>query len=120
MLRWIVILLVAALPLRSGMAAAQICPWMAAGLSAQVTGAGSTNTAVQAMNSMDAMDEDCLGMSAADGHCALQAGCAAPPLLPSHPQIASLQAVPVHTPWHAVYSLFTYSPVPQRIPILRD
>jgi hypothetical protein len=117
MLRWIVILLIAALPLRSGMAAAQLCPWMAAGLLSQVASATLPSAAMQAMDSMTTMGEDCLGMSTTDGHCTLQAGCAAPPLLPSHPKMASVQTVPMHTPWHAVHSLFTYSSVPQRIPI---
>jgi hypothetical protein len=117
MLRWIVILLIAALPLRNGMAAAQICPWMAVGLSVQVTGVEPAAASMQAADSMNSMEDDCPGMSVADGHCTLQAGCAVPPLLPSHPTIAGVKAVPVHMPWHAVHSLFTYSPVPQHIPI---
>jgi hypothetical protein len=112
MLRWIVLLLIFALPLRSGMAAAQICPWMAAGLSAQATSmqvpTGAANTA---------MDEDCAGMSAVDGHCTLQAGCAAPPLIPYAVTVTPTHTMPIHAPWHAVHTLHTYSPVPQRIPI---
>lgn len=117
MFRWIVILLIAALPLRSGMAAAQICPWMAAGWAAQLSSAEPAKAARTAPDAMLSMGEECPGMSAADGHCTLQAGCAAPPLLPSNPSLACAKTTPVHTPWHAVHSLFTYSLVPQRIPI---
>jgi hypothetical protein len=112
MLRWIVMLLILALPLRSAMAAAQICPWMAAGLSVQATSATALASAAET-----AMGEDCAGMSAADGHCTLQAGCATPPLIPHALTVNPTHTVPVHAPWHAVHTLFTYSPVPQRIPI---
>jgi hypothetical protein len=112
MLRWIILFLVLALPLRSGMAAAQICPWMAAGLSVQAT---SSQAPASAANT--AMGDDCTGMSAVDDHCTLQAGCAAPPLIPHAFAITPAHTMPVHAPWHAVHTLFTYSPVPQRIPI---
>jgi hypothetical protein len=113
MIRWLVILLLVALPLRSGMAAVQICPWMAAGLSAQ---AGS---ALPASVAIVDLGDDCAGMSSVDGTCALQAGCAATPLLPGRLKIIAPTAIAQHMPWHAVHSLFTYSPVPQRIPITR-
>jgi hypothetical protein len=112
MLRWIVMLLILTLPLRSGMAAAQVCPWMAAGLSVQ-----ATSVQAPANTSNPVMSDDCAGMSAADGHCTLQAGCAAPPLLPYAASINPTHTMPVHAPWHAVHTLFTYAPVPQRIPI---
>jgi hypothetical protein len=112
MLRWIVMLLILALPMRSGMAAAQICPWMAAGLSVQ-----ATNLQAPASAANTAMGEDCAGMSVLDGHCTLQAGCAAPPLIPYAASVNPTHTIPVHAPWHAVHTLFTYSPVPQRIPI---
>jgi hypothetical protein len=111
MLRCIVILLILALPLRSGMAAAQICPWMAAGLSVQTSEVQATTSA------SNPLVEDCAGMSAADGHCTLQAGCATPPLIPHTLTITPTHAMPVHASWHAVHTLFTYAPVPQRIPI---
>lgn len=111
MLRWIAILLILALPLRSGMAAAQICPWMAAGLSVQTSSVQASKT------SANAMGEDCADMSAADGHCTLQAGCATAPLIPHALTVTPTHAMPVHASWHAVHSLFTYVPVPQRIPI---
>jgi hypothetical protein len=65
MLRWIAILLIAALPIRSGMAAAQICPWMAVGISVQATSVSLVTTAA---TTTDTMGDDCPGMSVADGH----------------------------------------------------
>ncbi len=111
MLRWIAILLILALPLRGAMAAAQICPWMAAGLSVQASSVQVPASATHLIS------EDCASMSAVDGHCTLQAGCATPPLLPYYASITRFKTVPLHVPWHTVHSLFTYSPVPQRIPI---
>jgi hypothetical protein len=63
------------------------------------------------------MSEDCAGMSAVNGHCTLQAGCTASPLIPYAFTVTPTHTLPVHAPWHAVHTLFTYSPVPQRIPI---
>lgn len=110
-LRWIIILLIAALPLRSGMAAAQICPWMAAGLSAQMASPSTAATTV------DNFNEGCAGMSTVDGSCTLQAGCGATPLLPGDIQIVVVKIMPVHTSWQAAHLLYTYSPVPQHVPI---
>ena len=115
MLRWLVILLMVAVPLRSGMAAMQICPWMAAGLAVQTSAA--TGPASAAAAPQAAVQAECEGMSAADGHCTLSSGCAATPLVSSYRVTNMPQAMPVHTAWHRVYSLFTYSPVPQRVPI---
>lgn len=113
MLRWIAILLIAALPLRSGMAAAQICPWMAASLSAQATSAAPASAVAPSLQ------DDCAGMSAVDSQCALQVGCATTPLLSQPRQIITSTIPPLHAPWYAVHSLFTYPPVPQRVPIAR-
>jgi hypothetical protein len=132
MLRWIAILLIAALPLRGALAAAQICPWMAAGMVTVMVAvtpaaistdstipshqlAGATEEA--AMQDMRDMPGGCAGMSHADGSCTLQAACAATPLPVKTMPLALPQQTPVHMAWRAVDVRSVFMQVPQRVPI---
>jgi hypothetical protein len=111
MLRWIAILLMVALPLRSGLAAVQFCPWMAA-----AAAVAQTDT-TQAVSTEMGMGEDCPGASMVDGQCKLQTACSVTPVL--------RDAAPVDTPrisltrpvLAAVYAAVVFPPPPERVPI---
>jgi hypothetical protein len=109
MFRWIVILLIVALPIRSAMAGAQICPWMALDVVASASAADLAQP-------MQTMGDECPGMTA-DGHCALQVACTATPILTPLVKVNASMAITEHAVWHAVYSLTVFLPTPLRVPI---
>ena len=104
MVRWIVLVLAMALPLRGALAAQHFCPWME----------GATSAA--AMSGMS--PEDCAGMSEADGHCTLQTACTATPLLT--PSLARMPQVEAPAPQDQLLPV-EHSPtlaMPERVPIM--
>lgn len=112
MLRWIAILLMLALPLRSGLAAVQFCPWMAA----QTVEWNADQTT--AANSQPGAVDGSAGMAKTGNVCHLQKACAAAPILHETPAHVQCHTAPVHTAWRSVFSLSIDNAVPQPIPIV--
>ena len=107
MLRWIAVLLIVVLPMRSGMAAMQLCPWMAL---------ESVDHVVMNAADFSSMDS-CPGMSSSGDVCHLQAACTATPILPHELQASTPQTTHLSTPWRPIFVPPIASVVPQRIPI---
>ena len=121
MLRWIAIVLMIALPLRSGMAAAQICPWMAAQAMqtqeyAQAQTLAGQSAPVSSSSITEAID-DCPEMTATGGVCHLQKACTATPILQDAPTQVQHYMQPLHVVWRPVFTISIDTAVPQRIPI---
>jgi hypothetical protein len=112
MLRWIAILLMVALPLRSGLAAVQFCPWMAAAVA-------QTDTA-QAVSTEMGMGKDCPGTSMVDGQCKLQTACSVTPVLRDAAAVDSPRISLTRPVLAAVYAAVVFPMLPDRVPIQRS
>ena len=120
MVRWLVIVLMLALPLRSGMAAMQFCPWMA--LQSVEWVASSDNTAGLDSNASPASEamDDCANLPHTGGACQLQKACSSTPILGDAPVHIPRHAQPASTPWHSEFAISADTAVPQPVPILRS
>ncbi len=115
MFHWIAIVLMIALPLRSGLAAVQFCPWMAAQeIQMQMQLQADPSAANTSM--AGAMD-DCPEMSATGGACQLQKACTITPILLNAPAKVLPHAQPVHAAWRSVFAISIDTAVPQPVPI---
>jgi hypothetical protein len=114
MLRWIAILLMVALPLRSGLAAVQFCPWMAA-----AAAVAQTDTTQAASTEMD-MGEDCPGASMVDGQCKLQTACSVTPVLRDAAAVDTPRISLTRPVLAAVYAAVVFPMLPDRVPIQRS
>jgi hypothetical protein len=117
MFRWIVIVLVICLPLRSGLAAAQWCPWIANSQAIQTI--DNPTPPMTEMSEMAEMGEGCAGMSKVDGTCTLQTACFATPVLCADISILSGSASPQKPFWQAHVWANINPQMPLRVPILR-
>jgi hypothetical protein len=107
-LRWIAILLMAALPVRSGLAAMQFCPWMD-----QHVGAAT----MVPLQHMTAESADCAEMAGHDGDCQLQKACMVTPILTEVAPGCAAQAHTERITNVIARSATTLVSVPERIPI---
>jgi hypothetical protein len=112
MLRWIAILLIVALPIRSGLAAVQFCPWMGAAAAIAAVDAGPTaNTAMD-------MSEDCPGASMPNSQCKLQTACTVTPILRDATPASAERILLARPSCSAVYAALVFPLLPDRVPIL--